>query len=89
MSLARTDPAVRLQSTSQVKIALFRSLFRGREDVYARRFESRETGRSGYAPASANLITAATALHHGLTIVSRDTGEYELANVLVLNPWTP
>lgn len=36
------------------KIALFRSLFRGREDVYPRRFESRLTGRSGYAPACGN-----------------------------------
>ncbi|MCC7241587.1 MAG: hypothetical protein IT180_06655 [Acidobacteria bacterium] len=37
------------------KIALFRSLFRGREDVYPpRRFESRKTGKSGYAPACAN-----------------------------------
>jgi superfamily II DNA or RNA helicase len=35
------------------KIALFRSLFRGRADVYPRRFESRTTGRSGYAPACA------------------------------------
>jgi superfamily II DNA or RNA helicase/very-short-patch-repair endonuclease len=33
---------------------LFRSLFRGREDVYPRRFESRKTGKSGYAPACAN-----------------------------------
>jgi superfamily II DNA or RNA helicase/very-short-patch-repair endonuclease len=41
-------------SSSQVKIARFRSLFRGREDVYPRRFESRRTGRSGYAPACAN-----------------------------------
>ena len=41
-------------SSSQVKIALFRSLFRGRDDVYPRRFESRKTGRSGYAPACAN-----------------------------------
>jgi superfamily II DNA or RNA helicase/very-short-patch-repair endonuclease len=41
-------------SSPQVKIALFRSLFRGRDDVYARRFESRKTGRSGYAPACAN-----------------------------------
>lgn len=32
----------------------FRSLFRGRDDVYPRRFESRRTGRSGYAPACAN-----------------------------------
>lgn len=36
------------------KIALFRSLFRGREDVYPLRFESRKTGRSGYSPACAN-----------------------------------
>lgn len=41
-------------SLSEEKIALFRSLFRGREDVYPRRFESRKTGKSGYAPACAN-----------------------------------
>jgi superfamily II DNA or RNA helicase/very-short-patch-repair endonuclease len=41
-------------SSSQTKIVLFRSLLRGREDVYPRRFESRKTGRSGYAPACAN-----------------------------------
>src|SRR4030095_144578 len=36
------------------KIQLFRSFFRGREDVYPRRFESRKTGRAGYAPARGN-----------------------------------
>jgi len=36
------------------KIELFRSLFRGREDVYPRRFESRTTGKTGYAPVCAN-----------------------------------
>jgi len=41
-------------SSSEAKIALFRSLFRGRDDVYPRRFESRKTGRSGYAPACSN-----------------------------------
>lgn len=41
-------------SAPQLKIALFRSLFRGREDVYPRRFENRRTGRAGYAPACAN-----------------------------------
>ena len=45
---------VNLTSPSQAKIALFRSLFRGREDVYPRRFESRKTGKAGYAPACAN-----------------------------------
>ncbi|MHB8898036.1 MAG: TOTE conflict system archaeo-eukaryotic primase domain-containing protein [Thermoguttaceae bacterium] len=42
------------RSPPESKIALFRSLFRGRDDVYARRFESRTTGRSGYSPACAN-----------------------------------
>ena len=42
------------RSPSEDKIRVFRSLFRGREDVYPRRFESRKTGRSGYAPACAN-----------------------------------
>ncbi len=41
-------------SSSDEKIAIFRSLFRGRQDVYPRRFESRKTGKSGYAPACAN-----------------------------------
>ncbi len=41
-------------SEPEAKIALFRSLFRGREDVYPVRFESRTSGRSGYAPACAN-----------------------------------
>ena len=41
-------------SPADSKIALFRSLFRGREDVYPRRFKSLRTGKSGYAPACAN-----------------------------------
>jgi len=41
-------------ASAEAKIALFRSLFRGREDVYPRRFESRRTGKSGYAPACSN-----------------------------------
>lgn len=44
--------------------------------------------RTGHTFSQPDLIIAATALHHGLTIVSRDTGEYEQANVPVLNPWT-
>lgn len=41
-------------SPPAAKIALFRTLFRGRVDVYARRFESRRSGKSGYSPACAN-----------------------------------
>lgn len=36
------------------KVALFRRLFRGRSDVFALRWESKATGKSGYAPACAN-----------------------------------
>lgn len=45
---------VHQRSPSEAKIALFRSLFRGRDDVYPRRFESRRTGKSGYQPVCAN-----------------------------------
>ncbi len=41
-------------SSPEEKIALFRSLFRGRDDVYPRRFESRKSGKTGYSPACAN-----------------------------------
>ncbi len=42
------------RSSAARKITLFRSLFKGREDVYPRRFESKKTGRAGYAPACGN-----------------------------------
>lgn len=47
-------PRISAESPAQDKIALFRSLFRGRDDVYPVRFESRRTGRSGYQPACGN-----------------------------------
>ena len=40
--------------SSEEKVRMFRSLFRGREDVFARRWESRRTGKAGYSPACAN-----------------------------------
>lgn len=47
-----------------------------------------EDGRKrGHTFSQPDLIIAATALQHGLTIISRDTSEYEMANVPVLNPW--
>ena len=41
-------------SSAQEKIELFLSLFRGREDIYARRYYSLKTGKSGYVPACKN-----------------------------------
>src|ERR1043165_3626226 len=47
-----------------------------------------EAGRkSGHTFGEPDALIAATALHHGLTVVTRDTREYERANVPVLNPW--
>jgi len=48
------DGLVHRRSSPEAKIALFRSLFRGRDDVYPRRFESRKTGKAGYQPACDN-----------------------------------
>jgi superfamily II DNA or RNA helicase len=42
------------RSLEKDKIRLFRALFRGREDVYPRRFESKKTGKIGYQPACRN-----------------------------------
>lgn len=47
-----------------------------------------EDGRkSGHTFSQPDLIIAATALHHGLTIVTRDVSDYERARAAVLNPW--
>src|SRR5258707_11741378 len=43
-------PQVDKVERARKRIALFRSLFRGREDVYARRWEN-DDGRHGYVPA--------------------------------------
>jgi hypothetical protein len=42
------------QSSLEAKIPLFRRLFRGREDVYPKRFESLKTGKQGYSPVCGN-----------------------------------
>jgi predicted nucleic acid-binding protein len=47
-----------------------------------------EDGRKvGHTFSQPDLIIAATALHHGLTVVTRDTGDYVLARVPLLSPW--
>ena len=46
--------SVNKYSSPAEKIALFRSLFAGREDVFARRWFSRTTGKGGYQPVCEN-----------------------------------
>ena len=45
------DAPVRSNSSRAEKVALIRDLFRGRDDVYAHRWENARTGESGYVPA--------------------------------------
>src|SRR5256886_162551 len=59
-----TEPGIRvglplsfeapIPQTPADKVRLFRSLFRGREDIFPTRFVSAKTGKSGYAPACRN-----------------------------------
>ncbi|AEF80282.1 TOTE conflict system archaeo-eukaryotic primase domain-containing protein [Leadbettera azotonutricia] len=49
-----SSPGINNHSAPEDKITLFRSLFRGREDIYAKRFESKKTGKSGYQPVCKN-----------------------------------
>lgn len=44
----------RSRFSTEEKVALFRRLFCGRTDVYPIRWESKTSGKSGYAPACAN-----------------------------------
>ncbi len=46
--------------------------------------EGRKTGHTFSQP---DLIIAATAAHHGMTVVTRDRSQYDKARVPVINPW--
>ncbi len=47
-------PKINKYSPVDEKIGLFMSLFAGREDVYAKRWYSAKTGKSGYQPVCGN-----------------------------------
>jgi predicted nucleic acid-binding protein len=48
-----------------------------------------EQGRKiGHIYSQPDLLIAATALHHGLTVITRDTSELEKTGVPFLNPWS-
>lgn len=43
--------------------------------------------KAGHTYSQPDLFIAATALQYGLTVVMRDTSEFERAHVPVFNPW--
>jgi predicted nucleic acid-binding protein len=58
------------------------------EDVMFRWRLMVEDGRkAGHTFSQPDLIIAATAFHHGLTVVTRDESDYRRARVPILNPW--
>lgn len=86
------DPVRRADLTVWLERKL-RPMFEGRvlpvsEDVMlAWRLLVEEGRKAGHTFSQPDLIIAATAHHYGLTIVSRDTRDYSIARVAVLNPW--
>jgi predicted nucleic acid-binding protein len=59
------------------------------EDVMFRwRLMVEEGRKAGHTFAQPDLIIAATAFHHGLTVVTRDVADYARAHVPVFNPWS-
>lgn len=87
-----SDPARRgeLQDWLTLKV---RPLFTQRtlpvsEDVMLKwRLLVEEGRKTRYTFSQPDLIIAATALRHGLTVVTRDTGDFEKARTPVVNPW--
>lgn len=71
-----------------------RPMFEGRvltvsEDVILKWRLLVEDGRkAGHTFSQPDLFIAATALHYGLTVVTRDTADYKMARAPVFDPWT-
>jgi predicted nucleic acid-binding protein len=58
------------------------------EDIMFRwRLLVEEGRKRGHTFSQPDLIIAATAIEHGLTIVTRDRSDYEMTRVPVINPW--
>ncbi|HKZ77313.1 MAG TPA: DEAD/DEAH box helicase family protein [Pyrinomonadaceae bacterium] len=61
---AQQPATVTADSRPDVKVSLFRSLFRGRDDVYAVRWEGKNS-RTGYSPAGIREWDQAASAHRG------------------------
>jgi hypothetical protein len=70
-----------------------RPMFEGRtlqvsEDAMVKwRVLVKEDRKAGHTFSQPDLIIAATGIHHGLTVVTRDRGDFDKTRVPVLNPW--
>jgi hypothetical protein len=86
------DPARRAQLHEWLTLKL-RPAFAGRilpvsEDILLKwRLLMEEGRKAGHTYSHPDLLLAATALQHGLTVVTRDRSDFDMAHVAVLNPW--
>lgn len=64
------------KSDSREKIKLFMSLFKGRDDVYAKRWENNKKGTSGYSPACGNEWKPGICLKPKISCTDCKDGKY-------------
>lgn len=69
-------PGVTNNSSSAEKVKLFLSLFKGRDNVFARRWEKRKKETSGYSPACANEWKSGICLKPKVTCTNCKHKEY-------------
>jgi hypothetical protein len=88
----QNDPARRAELNEWLT-RILRPAFAGRilpvtEDFLLKwRLMMEEGRKTGHTYSHPDLLLAVTALHHGLTVVTRDRSDFDMARVPVLNPW--
>lgn len=84
---------VRRSALNDWLVQKVRPMFDGRvlqisEDIMLKwRLLVEEGRKAGHTFSQPDLIIAATAIHHGLTVVTRDRAHYDKAGASVVNPW--
>lgn len=74
--------------THKVRPMFDRRVLQVTEDIMPKwRLLVEEGRKKGHTFSQPDLIIAATAIHHGLTMVTRDRSDYDKAHVPVVNPW--
>jgi hypothetical protein len=74
--------------THEVRPMFHQRVLQISEDIMLKwRLLVEEGRKAGHTFSQPDLIIAATAIHYGLTVVTRDRSDYDKARVPVINPW--
>jgi hypothetical protein len=87
-----TDPirraALNNWLTNEIRPMFDQRILQVTEDILMKwRFLIEEGRKIGHTFSQPDLIIAATAIHYGLTVVTRDRSHYDKAGASVINPW--